>query len=69
MDYQLCAKSKPSQPIASGAFDDDFAAGNWARNWAKAEGIGEDYPIEREDGKSTSLLFRTNAGRWYIMRR
>ena len=69
MDYQLYAKGKPSQPLASAAFDDDFAADSWARNWAKSAGTGEDYLIERADGKSVSLLFRTNADQWYIMRR
>jgi hypothetical protein len=68
MNYLLYAKDDPKQVLAKGAFDDDFLADTWARKWAQTDGKGEDYLIQREDGKATSCLFRTHAGQWYIMR-
>ncbi len=70
MDYNLIIKDDEScEPVASGAFDDDFAAEKWAREWAQKNAQLHDYLIEREDGGLSSLLFRTHAGQWFIMRR
>ena len=68
MDYQLYKKNDASGVVTQAAFDDDFAAENWARKWVQDEGTGDDFLIKRADGGMSAQLFRTNAGQWYIMR-
>lgn len=69
MDYELCAKSNPTAILAHAAFDDDYAAEKWARQWATADARTDDYLIERADGGLSSHLFRTVGDQWFIMRR
>ena len=69
MDYRLYAgAAKASSELATAAFQDDFDAEKWARNWASSNEHGDDFFIDRQDGKYSARLFRTVAGQWYIMR-
>jgi hypothetical protein len=68
MDYQLYKKSNADEVVTQAAFDDDFAAEKWARQWAQEQASEDDYLIKRADGGLNAQLFRSVAGQWYIMR-
>jgi hypothetical protein len=69
MEYQLFEKNNSKDVVASKNCDDDFSAEKWAREWTSANGKSDEYLLERTGGGFSSLMLRTTAGQWYMMRK
>jgi hypothetical protein len=54
------------QPLAKAKLSDNFAAERWAKDWVRQHAREERYVLERDDGGFAEILFKTNAGQWYL---
>lgn len=68
MHYKLYREPAKTPAVAEAERDDDYAAEDWAKAWARDHDIGQDYRLERDSGDYRALLFCTKAGQQYIMR-
>lgn len=66
MNYKLRASEGSSKDVASADLADGFAAETWAREWVKANATESAYRLEGSDGNFVRLLFKTDAGQWYL---
>lgn len=67
MEYEIFVKNDQSQPVASRSCNSDFAADEWAREWAASQKRDGDYIVRRKDGDYSASVFRTDGGQWYVM--
>lgn len=67
MKYGLYeGNSRSGQPLLTAELNDNFAAENWAKDWLKANAKGDTFCLERDDGAWSMIVFRTQAGQWYL---
>ena len=67
MKYKLYeGNTKSARDALTEEFEDNFSAERWARNWVGANGKGDNYTLEREDGRLAMSVFRTQSGQWYL---
>jgi len=68
MHYHLFRDDDRSEPVAtSEAFESEFKATEWAREWVKTKGDRDRYRFQQADGGRPMLFLRTVAGQWYVM--
>lgn len=66
MKYELRVSGGSKEIVATAEQADHFAAEAWARDWVKSKAAQDSYRLEAVEGDFCRLLFKTEAGQWYL---